>query len=139
MKKPHFDKKRKLHAHRNQFKGKPVIDYTSEFDKQKLEAQSGDVEELFKLIQAVRYDRTNRSSILDLDKMRIVTPTGGRVPLTEIANYKIERGDVLINHLDGRREIRVEADLSDAKDSAPEIIASIKSSVIPGNYSMESS
>jgi multidrug efflux pump subunit AcrB len=79
----------------------------------------------------VRYDRSNRSSILDLDKMRIVTPTGNRVPLTEIANYKIERGDVLINHLDGRREIRVEADLSNAKDSAPEIISDIKASVIP--------
>ena len=79
----------------------------------------------------VRYDKTNRSSILDLDKMRIVTPTGNRVPLAEIANYKIERGDVVINHLDGRREIRVEADLSDAKDSAPEIISILKASVIP--------
>ncbi len=79
----------------------------------------------------VRYDRTNRSSITDLDRMRIVTPSGGRVPLAEIANYEIERGDVVINHLDGRREIRVESDLSDAKDSAPEILANIKSSVMP--------
>jgi multidrug efflux pump subunit AcrB len=79
----------------------------------------------------VRYDRSNRSSITDLDKMRIVTPSGNRVPLAEIASYKIERGDVVINHLDGRREIRVEADLSDAKDSAPEVLAKIKSSVIP--------
>ena len=79
----------------------------------------------------VRYDRTNRSSITDLERMRSVTPSGGRVPLAEIANYEIERGDVVINHLDGRREIRVESDLSDAKDSAPEILANIKSSVMP--------
>lgn len=79
----------------------------------------------------VRYDRSNRSSITDLDEMRIVTPTGNRVPLTEIAEYTIERGDVVINHLDGRREIRVEADMSDAKDSAPEILADIRSDVIP--------
>ncbi len=79
----------------------------------------------------VRYDRTNRSSITDLDKMRIVTPTGNRVPLAEIATYKIERGDVVINHLDGRREIRVEADLADAKDSAPEILADIRTKVMP--------
>ena len=59
MKKPHFDKKRKPYINHNHFKGKPVIDYTSEFDKEKFEAQSGDVVELFKLIQAVRYDRTN--------------------------------------------------------------------------------
>ncbi|MFK8103969.1 MAG: efflux RND transporter permease subunit [Saprospiraceae bacterium] len=79
----------------------------------------------------VRYDRSNRSSITDLDEMRIITPSGNRVPLVEIANYKIERGDVVINHLDGRREIRVEADMSDAKDSAPEILADIKRDVMP--------
>jgi len=79
----------------------------------------------------VRYDKSNRSSISDLDKMRIVTPTGGRVPLAEIASYTIERGDVVINHLDGQREIRLEADLADAKDAAPEILENIKSTVIP--------
>lgn len=79
----------------------------------------------------VRYDRSNRSSITDLDEMRIVTPSGNRVPLAEIASYNIERGDVVINHLDGRREIRVEADLSDAKDSAPEILADLKAGAIP--------
>lgn len=79
----------------------------------------------------VRYDKSNRSSITDLDQMRIVTPTGNRVPLAEIASYQIERGDVVINHLDGRREIRVEADLTDAKDSAPEILANIRSAVMP--------
>lgn len=79
----------------------------------------------------VRYDKKNRSSITDLDQMRIVTPSGSRVPLAEIANYTIERGDVVINHLDGRREIRVEADMSDLKDSTPEILAEIKSEVMP--------
>ena len=79
----------------------------------------------------VRYDKDNRSSITDLDQMRIVTPSGNRVPLAEIASYTIERGDVVINHLDGQREIRVEADLSDAKDSAPEVLADIKADIIP--------
>lgn len=79
----------------------------------------------------VRYDKVNRSSISNLDDMRIVTPNGNRVPLSEITNYTIERGDVVINHIDGRREIRVEADLTDAKDSAPEILANVRSSVMP--------
>ena len=79
----------------------------------------------------VRYDKSNRKSITDLDKMRIVTPSGERVPLAEIASYTIGRGEVAINHLDGRREIRVEADLSDSKDSAPEIITDIRTSIIP--------
>ena len=79
----------------------------------------------------VRYDRDYRSSIKNLDQMRIVTPSGGRVPFAEIARYSIARGEVVINHLDGRREIRVESDLKDAKDSAPEILAILKSDVIP--------
>jgi len=74
----------------------------------------------------VRYDRTNRNSINNLDDMRIVTPTRARVPLSEIATYTIERGDVVINHLNGQREIRIDADLADIKDSAPEIIEGLK-------------
>lgn len=79
----------------------------------------------------VRYDRVNRSSIRNLDDMRIVTPTRARVPLSEIAEYSIERGDVVINHLNGRREVRIDADLSNIKDSAPEILANLKENVIP--------
>ncbi len=75
----------------------------------------------------VRYDRSNRSSISDLDDMRILTPSGDRIPLSEIASYTIERGDVAINHLDGQQEIQVSADLKDPNNSnVTEIIASIK-------------
>ncbi len=79
----------------------------------------------------VRYDRTNRNSLKNLDDMRIVTPTRTRVPLSEIADYTIERGEVVINHLDGRREILVEADLTNPKDSAPEILADIQQNIVP--------
>ncbi len=80
----------------------------------------------------VRYDRANRSSITDLDEMRITTPSGAKVPLKEIASYVIERGDVAINHLDGRREIQVTADLKDDKQtSATDIMAEIKTDIMP--------
>jgi multidrug efflux pump subunit AcrB len=80
----------------------------------------------------VRYDRENRSSISDLDDMRITTPAGSRVPLKEIANYSIERGDVAINHLDGRREIQVSADIKDDKTtSATDIMADLRNNVVP--------
>ncbi|MFP2997155.1 efflux RND transporter permease subunit [Spongiivirga sp. MCCC 1A20706] len=75
----------------------------------------------------VRYDRSNRSSITDLDDMRIVTPAGQRIPLAEIANYTIERGNVAINHLNSQQEIQVSADLKDPKNSnLTEILAEIK-------------
>ncbi len=79
----------------------------------------------------VRYAQDNRNSIINLDQMRIVTPSGSRIPLSEIANYKIERGEVVINHLDGKRAILVDADLKDPKDSAPEILTNLKTNVLP--------
>ncbi|NJB71930.1 multidrug efflux pump subunit AcrB [Saonia flava] len=80
----------------------------------------------------VRYDRENRSSITDLDEMRIVTPSGSRVPLNEIANYSIERGDVAINHLDGRREIQISADIKDVETtSSTDIMTDIRTNVMP--------
>ncbi|MFS4418188.1 efflux RND transporter permease subunit [Maribacter sp. 2307ULW6-5] len=79
----------------------------------------------------VRYDRENRSSISSLDDMRIVTPTGDRVPLKEIADYTIARGDVAINRLEGRREIQISADLRDVKDSPTDIMAEIQNVIMP--------
>jgi multidrug efflux pump subunit AcrB len=80
----------------------------------------------------VRYDRENRSSISDLDEMRIVTPNGNRVPLKEIAEYSIERGDVAINHLKGLREIQVSSDLKDEKTtSATDIMLEIQNDIMP--------
>lgn len=79
----------------------------------------------------VRYRRDERSSITNLDQMRVVSPMGQRVPLSEIASYEIARGEISINHLDGRREIRVDADLKNPKDSAPEIMTSIKAELLP--------
>ncbi len=79
----------------------------------------------------VRYDKDNRSSINDLDAMRIVAPTGERVTLKDIADYTIARGDVAINHLEGKREIQVYADLKDPSASATDIMDDIKTVFIP--------
>ena len=79
----------------------------------------------------VRYEKNERSSIKNLDDMRIVSPSGQRVPLSEIANYTIERGEISINHLDGKREIRIDGDLKNPKSSATEIMADIKSEMLP--------
>lgn len=79
----------------------------------------------------VRYDRPNRNSINDLDDMRILTPSGERVNLKDIASYTIERGDVAINHLEGLREIRVSADLKDPSTSNTDILDDIKNNFIP--------
>ncbi|WP_158974431.1 efflux RND transporter permease subunit [Cellulophaga sp. L1A9] len=88
----------------------------------------------------VRYDRENRSSITDLDEMRINTPDGSRVPLKEIASYIIERGDVSINHLEGQREIQVTADLKNSKEtSATDVMLDIQNTIMPEIQSKYSS
>jgi len=79
----------------------------------------------------VRYDKKDRSSIKNLDDMRIVTPTGARVAFSEIADYTIERGDISINHLEGKREIQITADLKDLSASETAILDNIKTNIMP--------
>ena len=66
-----------------------------------------------------------------MEEIRITTPDKKRIPLNEIANYSIKRGEVSINHLDGSREIQVNANLLDPAGSASDIVFSIQESIIP--------
>ena len=79
----------------------------------------------------IRFDKISRSSITTLDDMKIITPTGSRIPLREIASYEIKRGDIAINHLDGKREIQINANLSDPNISAADIVFELQSNLIP--------
>ena len=78
----------------------------------------------------VRYKKEDRSSITQLEDMKIDLPNGNLVALKEVATYSIKRGDVSINHLDGRREIQVSADLKNSEESsATDIMTDIRSNI----------
>ena len=79
----------------------------------------------------VRYKREDRSSLKNLDDMWITTPTNQSVPFSEIATYEIERGDVLINHLNSKREIQITADMKSPGESATDILDNIKTNIMP--------
>lgn len=79
----------------------------------------------------VRYDLDNRSSITNLDDYRITTPSGIKVPFSEIASYQIIRGTESISYLNGKREIRVDADLENPNDSSTELLTVIQNEVMP--------
>lgn len=80
----------------------------------------------------VRYDREERSSLSSLENMRILTPSGDRVPLGEVATYEIRRGEVAINHLDGLREIQISSELEDPQTtSATDMLEWIRNEVMP--------
>ena len=79
----------------------------------------------------VRYAKDERSSINDLDDMRIIAPSGDRIPLSEIATYEIKRGDIAINHLSGKREIQITADMKNPGESATDILEDIRTRIMP--------
>ncbi len=79
----------------------------------------------------VRYDEDERSSLYSLENMYIRDGQGGTYPLAEIADYTVERGPLNIYHIDGKREIKVEADLADPNGSAPDVINRIRQEILP--------
>ena len=79
----------------------------------------------------VRYAERERSNIQDLENFLIRTPNGTKIPLKEVAEFHVERGIVDINHLDGKREIRVEADISNPDASVTALQEDIKLSIMP--------
>lgn len=79
----------------------------------------------------VRYRPEDRAALGFLDHMRIRTPDGAEYPFSELAEYTIERGITTINHLDRKREIRVEANLADERLDVPPILAKIRNETVP--------
>ena len=78
----------------------------------------------------LRYPYKDRNSVADIENTRIKTSSGEEFPLHELADYTIERGRIKINHIDGKKEIRVDASLIDAELSG-QVNAQIERSVLP--------
>jgi len=77
----------------------------------------------------VRYPKEDRLNIGQLEDMKIKTLSGD-YPLTELVDYKLERGPVSIQRYNGSREIRIEADLFDPYASVPPILTKIEDEII---------
>jgi len=78
----------------------------------------------------VRYPKQNRMTLGQVEDMKIKT-AGGSYPLTELANYTIERGPVNIQRYNLTRESRIEADLLDPYTPVPPILANIEKTILP--------
>ncbi|NJC25051.1 efflux RND transporter permease subunit [Neolewinella antarctica] len=79
----------------------------------------------------LRYGEDSRRSISDLQNMRIRLADGSEYPLSEIAKLEPQRGVIAINHVDGRREVKVEADISDNAVSVTDVNADITDNILP--------
>jgi multidrug efflux pump subunit AcrB len=78
----------------------------------------------------VRYPKKGRQNLGQLETMKIKTPRG-EYPLSELADYEIQRGPVNIKRYNSSREVRVEADLVDPYTPVPPILAQIHQTIIP--------
>lgn len=78
----------------------------------------------------VRYSLDNRKTIGQLENMLIHTSQGD-YPLGTVAEITSARSLSMINHFNGRREIRVDAYQRDQSQSVPDILSYIESSILP--------
>ncbi|MDF1826610.1 MAG: efflux RND transporter permease subunit [Verrucomicrobiales bacterium] len=62
----------------------------------------------------VRYPQNKRTSIADLENIKIRTPGGGEVPFSEVATVEFGRSNATIQRTDQQRAIRITADVDKA-------------------------
>ncbi len=79
----------------------------------------------------VRYPKSERRSLGDLEEMRIRTPFGAEVPFGEAAEVQAGRGYSEIKRVDRRRAINVTADVDASKANANEVIADLEANYLP--------
>ena len=79
----------------------------------------------------VRYAKEDRRNIAQLEKIRIRLADGRQFPLKDIATLKEELGILAIDRLEGKRQVTIEADISNSDVSVTDQIANIKENIKP--------
>ena len=79
----------------------------------------------------VRYPADERRSLGDLENMRIRTPDGVEVPFAGVARYQLGRGYTTIKRVDGRRVVRVIADIDRNVNTPEAVLAALLSTDLP--------
>lgn len=78
----------------------------------------------------LRYDEKDRKGLDQLQNARFITPTGGNYPIGELATFSKKEGVREINHQNGIREVRVEADVASLLTSVPTVLAEAEGSIL---------
>ncbi len=80
----------------------------------------------------VRLPEEERNTPADLKRLRIRTPAGAEIPLSEVAEANFGVGPSKINRRDRRRVITISADVNEAETTLNAVIDSLESVIIPG-------
>ena len=79
----------------------------------------------------VRYPRSERSSIGNLEKMWIRLPDGRELPFAAVANYEMTRGYDTIERLDGQRTVSVTSNVNLSVAEPMQIVAQVSRDFMP--------
>jgi len=79
----------------------------------------------------IRYPASERSSLENLNSIKIRTPGGLELPFGEVADYSIEPGYSKITRENGFRDIHVTSDLDESRNNARKIVQDIKKKYMP--------
>ncbi len=89
------------------------------FEAQDIQQPDGEV-----TVRAV-LPESARSSLADLGRLRVATPTGARVPLEEAATLDTGRGYAALARVDGRRAVTVKASVDEAVANVKDVTESV--------------
>ena len=79
----------------------------------------------------VRYPEQERSSIGNLEEMRIRAPSGVELPFLSVARFELGRGYSSINRIDGQRVVNVTADIDRSQLTPEAVVYSIEQKILP--------
>lgn len=79
----------------------------------------------------VRYPKSGRLNVGQLEDMKVKTAGGDQYPLTQVANYDVERGISGIRHYNTSRAVTIEADMVDPFGEVPPIIEKVQNDIVP--------
>ncbi len=79
----------------------------------------------------VRYTDTERSTLAELEKVRVRTPQGHEVPFFSVAEVEFGAGPAVIERADGIRRISVSAEVDETVANAEEIVADLNAKIFP--------
>lgn len=79
----------------------------------------------------VRYPEGERRSLGNLEMMRIRTADGAEVPFSSVAKVSIERGMSTIQRVDGKRVVKVIADVDRGIAAPEQVLARLERDVFP--------
>lgn len=79
----------------------------------------------------VRYPKTERKSLADLQNIYVNTQTGTAIPLSAVAELSFDRSPKSIEHIDGMRSLTVSANIDKDKTNNETIIAVLNEHILP--------